>query len=222
MTSQTAPGRRTQKETHATRAGRTHAGKHRCAGLGRPPQRRRAPRRQWWGRSPGRGRDPGSGGGGGVGGELRRDWPTPAGLGRGWRREAGTWSEGGVSRGWGRSFSINKAPDWSGGFFSFFPRALAPSTLVALVGARQTAGEPRTRGRAAGGLFAGQASSGGTGAWQRECAAVLPSALSQTAGPGAALIASLDLRRPGCRVRLEEAGESRRPNAVWHKAPGKS
>lgn len=124
-------------------------------------------------------------------GELRRDWPAPAGRGGagGGRRAR---SAGGVRLGRGRSFSINKAPDWSGGIFFFsFARALAPFSLAALVGARRTAGKPRTRGPSAGGLFSGQAvlpegSEPGSGS-ARPCCPLLCLGRPQSSAPSARL-----------------------------------
>lgn len=113
----------------------------------------------------------------------------------------------GVRGGRGRSFSINKASDWLGGFFfSFFPRAFAPSPLVALW-ARGT--QPGGRGPGAVCRWVVLWSTilpGETGARRRERATPPRAALSQES-PELRAEPPGSLPAPRLPVRREAAGE---------------
>lgn len=111
-----------------------------------------------------------------------------------------------------------------GVFFPFFPRAFAPCRLVALVGARQTAGKARTRGPSAGGLFPVQAvfperTEPGHGNARSLCALSSPRRLRirTPSQPGSQTEPWL-LGAPGGGGRAR--GEP--PPRLWRKAPGKS
>lgn len=139
MTAQTAAGSGTKKETHAG-VGPALAAETRCAS--KPASA------AWVGAATASSREsqaaegPASPRAPAAGRRGRRAVPLLASedgrgqkRGRGWRRqEAGTQELGGV-RGSGRSFSINKDPDWIGGFFPFFLRSLLPGPELAFGGA---------------------------------------------------------------------------------------
>lgn len=229
MTAQTAPGRSTQEETYAVRAGEpalvntaapSSAGSTAWAAPATAPQDAAAPGR------------------GGGGPEQRRRpeaeaaarWAVscaaigPRGERGGMAAGGGhAGSEGGVRCGWGSSFSINKAPDWLGGFFFPASRALSLPVLGARWWARGR--EPGSRGLGVhlqvgcslARQFSRETRNPTAGRHGSAALHALPG------GPRVVLGASRALRLPpaaGCPPRWRESPGP--GSACWRKAPRKN